>query len=69
MGAGLQRAFAAAKATRRTNRPALTELEIDVILGMVGDVDPAHFEAWEEPERTRREKAYERAKAKLEASR
>lgn len=46
-------------------KPKLTALEAEVILGMIGDVDPAHFEAWNEPERTRREKACERAKEKL----
>jgi len=50
----------------RRKRPELTELEIGVILGMLGDVDPAHFECYEEPERGRREKAYERAVEKLE---
>lgn len=47
----------------------LTLIEIDTVLGMLGDVDPAHFEAWEEPERTRRERAHKRAVEKLETRR
>ncbi len=47
----------------------LTDLEIDVVLRMLGDVDPAHFEMWLGPEGDRRREAYERAKKKLEAAR
>lgn len=43
----------------------LSKIEIDVVLVMIGDVDPAHFEMFEEPERTRREKAADRATEKL----
>ena len=48
----------------------LTRREIEVILGMLGDVDPAHFEypRNEDPDGKKKDRdreSYERAEAKL----
>jgi hypothetical protein len=50
--------------TRRPLRP-LTAYEIDTLLGLIGDVDPAHFENYPAREQTRRVAAADRGVAKL----
>jgi hypothetical protein len=44
----------------------LTPFEADTLLGMLGDIDPAHFESYPPAEGTRRQAAFLRAREKLE---